>query len=218
MTRMTMQLVFCCNALREFFGYLQRLSHLQDIATKFAKTFSYKPVLNHTQVKDKWEKFKKKYIARKKAKGVTRSIPLEWCWFDHIDQILIGITKDNLPRREDMETPACNSHQITEDVDHHTKPKCKELPPPRDASSPMHTSLVFVDVTCINASPITPCTRVYHRQGVNGKFVSRKHHKNSKGANNIIVTLSSFRKYFNQVEILKVEAKKEATKQFNKLA
>jgi len=72
---------------------------------------------------------------------------LEWCRFDHIDQILAGIAKDNLPRREDMETPTCNSHQIIEDVDHHAEPKYKELPPTRDASSPMHTSLVFVDVT-----------------------------------------------------------------------
>jgi len=54
-------------------------------------------------------------------------------------------------------------------------------------------------------SPITPGTRVYCRQGVDGKFVSRKHHKNSRGANNIVVALSSFRKKFNQIEIRKVE-------------
>ncbi len=59
-----------------------------------------------------------------------------WCWFEHIDQILVGTTKDNLPRREDMETP--------------------------NASSPMHTSLVSVDVTCMDAAPITPCTRAFH--------------------------------------------------------
>jgi hypothetical protein len=117
-----------------------------------------------------------------------------------------------------METLACNSHQITEDVDHHTKLECKELLPPRDASSPMHTSLVFVDVTCIDVSPITPCTRAYRQQGVDGKFVSRKHHKNSRGANNIVVALLSFRKSFNQIEILKVETQKEATKRINKLA
>jgi hypothetical protein len=57
----------------------------------------------------------------------------------------------------------------------------------------MHTLLVFVDVTCIDASPITPCTHAYRRQHVDGKFVSRKHHKNSRGANNIVVALSSFR-------------------------
>jgi len=53
-----------------------------------------------------------------------------------------------------METPTCNSHQITEDVDRRNKPECKEFPPLKDASSPMHTSLVFVDVTCIDVSPI----------------------------------------------------------------
>ncbi len=172
-------------------GYFKYV-HWQDITTKFTKTFSYKPVLNHTQVKDKLEKLKKKYIAQKKTKGVTKSIPLEWCWFDHIDQILVGIAKDNLSRREDMETPTCNSHQITEDVDHRTKPKCKEFPPLKDASSPMHTSLVFVDVTCIDVSPITPCTCAYHPQGVDGKFVSRKHHKNSRSANNICCNTVKF--------------------------
>jgi hypothetical protein len=35
-----------------------------------AKTFSYELVQNHAQVKDKWEKLKKKYIAKKKV-GVT---------------------------------------------------------------------------------------------------------------------------------------------------
>lgn len=39
------------------------------ILNKFiGKTFSYKPILNHAQVKDKSEKLKKKYIAQKKAK------------------------------------------------------------------------------------------------------------------------------------------------------
>ncbi len=31
-----------------------------------------------------------------------------------------------------------------------------------NASSPMHTSLVSVDVTCMDATPITPCTRAFH--------------------------------------------------------
>jgi hypothetical protein len=26
----------------------------------------------------------------------------------------------------------------------------------------MHTSLVSVDVTCMDAAPITPCTRAFH--------------------------------------------------------
>lgn len=91
-----------------------------------------------------------------------------------------------------METLACNSHQIIEDVDHHIELECKELPPPRDASSPMHISLVFVDVTCIDVSPITPCTHAYRQQGVDGKFLSRKHHKLFGGANNVVVALSSF--------------------------
>ncbi len=161
---MKMQLAFCYNALRENFGYLQRLFQISSLAghcNKVRQDISYKPILNLAQVKDKWECSKRNTLHKKKVKGVIRSIPLKWCWFDHIDQILVGIAKDNLPKREDMETLACNSHQITKDVDHHTESECKELPPPRDASSPMYTSLVFVDVTCIDVSPITPCTRAY---------------------------------------------------------
>jgi hypothetical protein len=41
------------------------------------------------QVKDKWEKLKKKYIAKKKAR-VSTNAPSNWCWFDRIDQILAG--------------------------------------------------------------------------------------------------------------------------------
>jgi hypothetical protein len=47
------------------------------------------------QVKDKWEKLKKKYIAKKKAR-VSRNAPSNWCWFDRIDQILAGIVKANI--------------------------------------------------------------------------------------------------------------------------
>lgn len=40
------------------------------------------------------------------------------------------------------------------------------------------TLLVFVDGTHTNASPIIPHMRVCHQQGVNGKHVSKKHHRN----------------------------------------
>jgi hypothetical protein len=96
-----MQLLFCYSALRRNFlaigkGYLKQ-AHSQEIVTKLAKTFPHEPVQNHAQVKDKWEKLKKKYIAKKKAR-VTRNAPSKWCWFDRIDQILASIVKaDGLP-------------------------------------------------------------------------------------------------------------------------
>jgi hypothetical protein len=47
--------------------------------TKLAKTFLHKLVRSHGQVKDKWEKLKKKYIAKKKEERITGSTPSEWC-------------------------------------------------------------------------------------------------------------------------------------------
>ncbi len=93
---------------------------------------------------------------------VIGSTPLEWCWFDHIE-ILANIAKDdNLPRVKDMGTPI-GCHQSTKDVDHHTKPKCKKLPPPCDTSSPIHRLSVLVDGTPTYASLITPHTCACHQ-------------------------------------------------------
>ncbi len=104
----------------------------------------------------------KNYIA-KKVERVIGSTPLEWCWFDCIDQILASITEaDNLPRMKDMGTPI-GSHQSTEDVDHHTKPKCKKLPPPCDTSFPIHTLSVLVDGTRTYASLVAPHTCACHQ-------------------------------------------------------
>jgi len=49
-------------------------------------------VWNHAQVKEKWEKLKKKYIAKKKV-GVIGNAPSKWCWFNCIGQILVSIAK-----------------------------------------------------------------------------------------------------------------------------
>jgi hypothetical protein len=46
-----------------------------------------------------------------------------------------------------------------------------------------HTLSVFVDGTHTNACPIIPHMCACHQQGVNGKHVSKKHHRNSIGAN-----------------------------------
>jgi hypothetical protein len=61
-----------------------------------------------------------------------------------------------------MGTPI-GSHQNTEDIDHHTKPKCKKLPPPCDTSSPIHTLSVLVDGTHTYASLVTPHTCACHQ-------------------------------------------------------
>jgi hypothetical protein len=54
---------------------------------------------NHVQIKDEWEKFKKKYIAKKNEK-VIKIAPSKCYWFDRIDQIL---TKVNcLSKGKDM--------------------------------------------------------------------------------------------------------------------
>jgi hypothetical protein len=73
-------------------GYFKQ-AHLEEIATKLTKTFPYELVWNHAQVKDKWEKLKKKYIAKKKKVGIIGSAPSKWCWFDCIGQILVSIAK-----------------------------------------------------------------------------------------------------------------------------
>jgi len=49
-------------------------------------------VWNHAHIKDKWEKLKKKYIAKKKV-GVIGNAPSKWYWFDCIGQILVSIAK-----------------------------------------------------------------------------------------------------------------------------
>ncbi len=72
--RVRMHVLFLLQCFEENFlvigkGYFKQ-AHGQEIATKLAKTFSYELVQNHAQVKDKWEKLKKKYIAKKKV-GVT---------------------------------------------------------------------------------------------------------------------------------------------------
>ncbi len=75
------------------------------------------PMKNHVQIKDEWEKFKKKYIAKKNEK-VIKIAPSKCYWFDRIDQIL---TKVNcLSKGKDMWT------YVVKDVDHNTKPKCKD--------------------------------------------------------------------------------------------
>jgi hypothetical protein len=50
-----------------------------------------------------------------------------------------------------------------------------------------HTLLVFVDGTHTNASPIIPHMCACHQQDVNGKHVSKKHHRNSTGANSLVI-------------------------------
>jgi hypothetical protein len=42
-----------------------------------------------------------------------------------------------------------------------------------------NTLSVFVDGMHTNASPIIPHMCAFHQQGVNGKHVSKKHHRNS---------------------------------------
>jgi hypothetical protein len=69
----------------EIFGYWQGLPQASSLARNCNKV---------AQVKDKWEKLKKKYIAKKKAR-VSRNAPSDWCWFDYIDQILACIVKAN---------------------------------------------------------------------------------------------------------------------------
>jgi hypothetical protein len=48
-----------------------------------------------------------------------------------------------------------------------------------------HTLLVFVDGTHTNASPIIPHMCVCHQQGVNGKHVSKKYHRNFRSVNSL---------------------------------
>jgi hypothetical protein len=60
----------------------------------------------------------------------------------------------------------------------------------------------------VNASLFNPCIRLYRQQGVNRKHVL-KNHRNFVGANNLGITLSSFAKSSNKIEILKLEAQKE---------
>lgn len=104
----------------------------------------------------------KKYIT-KKVERVIGSTRLKWCWFHRIDQILASTTKaDNLPRAKDMGTPI-GSHQSIEDVDHHTKPKCKKLPPPCYTSFPIRTLSVLVDGARTYASLIIPHTCACHQ-------------------------------------------------------
>ncbi len=62
----------------------------------------------------------------------------------------------------------------------------------------------------VDASPLHPCTRACHQQGVNGKHVSNKRCRNSRGANNLAITLSSFVESSNKIKILKLETQKEA--------
>ncbi len=86
MTIVKMQLFFLLQYFdhwREVLGYWQWLSQIgsnwQDIATKLVKTFLHKLIWNHGQVKDKWEKFKKKYIVKKKEVRIIGSTPSKWC-------------------------------------------------------------------------------------------------------------------------------------------
>jgi hypothetical protein len=76
-------------------------------------------------------------------------------------------------------------------------------------SSPIHTTPVFVDGMHVEASPSHLCTRACHQQGVDGKLVSKKRHRNSRGANNFAIALSSFAESSNKNKILKLETQKE---------
>jgi hypothetical protein len=99
----------------------------------------------------------------KKVERVIGGTPLEWCWFDCIDQILASTTKvDNLPRVKDMGTPI-GSHQSIKDVNHYTKLKCKILPPPCDTSFRIHRLLVLIDGTHTYSSLVTPHTCACHQ-------------------------------------------------------
>lgn len=61
---------------------------------------------------------------QKNNEKVTKNAPSKWCWFDHIYQILTKI--NHLSKGKDMGTPKCNPYQGVKDVDHNTKPKCKD--------------------------------------------------------------------------------------------
>jgi hypothetical protein len=111
-----------------------------------------------------------------------------------------------------MGIPTGNSHQSIEKTDHHIELECEEIPPPSDMSSPIHTTLVFIDGMHVDAFPPHPCTRACHQQGVDGKHVSNKRCRNSGGANNLAITLSSFAESSNKIKILKLETQKEAIK------
>jgi hypothetical protein len=48
-----------------------------------------------TQCHDKWDKMKKKYFQEKIAEGVAGSATTSWVWFDRMNQILEGTTKED---------------------------------------------------------------------------------------------------------------------------
>jgi hypothetical protein len=101
-----------------------------------------------------------------------------------------------------MGIPTRNSHQSIEEADHHIEPECEEIPPPGDMSSPILTTPMFVDGMHVEASPSHPRTCACHQQGVDDKLVSKKCRRNSRGANNFAIALSSFTKSSNKIKIL----------------
>jgi hypothetical protein len=60
----------------------------------------------------------------KKTEKVTKNAPSKWYWFERVDQILTKIIF--LLKVKDMGTPKGNPYQGVKDVDHNTKPKCKD--------------------------------------------------------------------------------------------
>jgi hypothetical protein len=91
-------------------------------------------VWNHGQVKDKWEKLKKKYIVKKKEERITRSTRSKWCQFES-----------------------------TKDANHHIKLECKKLSSQGDTSIPICTLLVFLDGAQTIASLVTLCMRACYQ-------------------------------------------------------
>jgi len=76
-------------------------------------------------------------------------------------------------------------------------------------SSPIRTTPMFIDGTHVEASPSSPCTCACCQQGVDGKPISKKCHRNFGGASNLVATLTNLAESSNKIEKFKLETQKK---------